>query len=287
MAKQRKSAGDRAARAKANVEATLDRVVELFETGDVPKAVAFATFPSANLPSAKWSLRNRVLMLLAGTTDARGFKQWQDVDRHVTKGSKAVHILGPCLVPDKSKPPGPDGRPQMRLIGFRAIPVFRVEDTSGEPVEHANPVVPSHPLMDVAEAWGVRVTGHGFGGGAYGWTDGSKVIGLCTAEEGVFFHELAHCADSRNVGKLKGGQDVAQELVAELAACTLAKLVGREVVRTERSARYLQNYAREWFPDLSEREAVRKACERILSRCCRAVETILMAAECPAESIAA
>ncbi len=38
-------------------------------------------------PSSKWSLRNRLLMLSAGTSDARGYRQWREVGRHVRAGS--------------------------------------------------------------------------------------------------------------------------------------------------------------------------------------------------------
>jgi hypothetical protein len=36
-------------------------------------------------------------MLLAGTSDARGFGQWDEAGRWVVKGTKAFHILGPIV----------------------------------------------------------------------------------------------------------------------------------------------------------------------------------------------
>ena len=74
----------------------LQRIVDLFKTGDIPKALAVATIPpQTNIPSAKWSVGNRILQFLADTSDARGFRQWQKVDRKVKKGAKAFCILGP------------------------------------------------------------------------------------------------------------------------------------------------------------------------------------------------
>ncbi len=52
----------------------LKQILDKFESGDIPEAVAYAMFPVADIPSAKWSLVNRTLQFLAGTADGRGFK---------------------------------------------------------------------------------------------------------------------------------------------------------------------------------------------------------------------
>ncbi len=64
----------------------LQRIVELFREGNVPKALAVATIPpQTDIPSAKWSVSNRVLQFLADTSDARGFRQWQKANRKVKR----------------------------------------------------------------------------------------------------------------------------------------------------------------------------------------------------------
>ena len=74
----------------------LQQIVNLFQQGNVPKALAVVTIPpQANIPSAKWSISNRILQFLADTSDARGFRQWQESGRKVKKGAKALYILGP------------------------------------------------------------------------------------------------------------------------------------------------------------------------------------------------
>ena len=65
------------------IKAALNGIIETFESGDVPEAIAYTTFPMANLPSSKWSFLNRFLMVCAGTMDARGFRQWELVKRQV------------------------------------------------------------------------------------------------------------------------------------------------------------------------------------------------------------
>lgn len=252
----------------------LDRVVELFSSGDVPAAIRAATFPPSNIPMAKWSLRNRVLAMLAGTNDARGFRQWRDVGRHVKKGSKAFYILGPHVVKDRDNPD------RTKLIGFLTIPVFPLDSTEGDPMTYEDHVLPAHPLMDVAGRWGLQVRTFGFDGSVYGWTDGKRTITLCSPEEDTFFHELAHCADGRlHLDGLKGGQHWDQEVVAELSAAVLCQLVGKERPNVGGQYGYIKTYASKAFPKEAPRDAVRKACHKVLSRTCKAVELILRAGD--------
>jgi len=70
-------------------------IIASCEHGDIPEAIAYSMFPISNIPSAKWPLLNRTLMFLAGTQDARGFRQWKKAGRFVEKGSKAFYILDP------------------------------------------------------------------------------------------------------------------------------------------------------------------------------------------------
>lgn len=80
------------------VQLALESIIKNFESGDIPQTIAYATFPIPNIPAAKWSLLNRTIMIIAGTQDARGFRQWQEVGRHVKKGAKAFIILAPRFI---------------------------------------------------------------------------------------------------------------------------------------------------------------------------------------------
>ncbi|RZB31320.1 MAG: hypothetical protein SRB2_04845 [Desulfobacteraceae bacterium Eth-SRB2] len=79
------------------VKSVLKSVLERFETGDIPEAIAYSMFPFPEVPSARWSLLNRTLMFLSGTMDARGIRQWNKVSRYVNRGSKCLFILVPLL----------------------------------------------------------------------------------------------------------------------------------------------------------------------------------------------
>jgi len=82
----------------STVKETLDAILNFFESGGMPEAMDYSVFPGRDIPSAKWSLLNRIATFLSGTADARGFRQWKQVNRLVKKGAKAIHILVPRMV---------------------------------------------------------------------------------------------------------------------------------------------------------------------------------------------
>jgi hypothetical protein len=225
-----------------HVQAVLDRIVEQFKSGNIPKAVAMAMFPIANIPSAKWSLLNRTVMFFAGTQDARGFQQWKQAKRHVKAGAKAFHILVPYMKKREDKETGEE---TSFLYGFGCKPVFRVEDTDGEALDYEQLEVPDLPLMERAVEWGLSVKAIPGNYRYYGYYSAERQqIALATKEEAVFFHELAHAAHDKVRGGLKAGQDPLQEIVAELSAQALCQMVGKSGQDTlGNSYRYIEGYA--------------------------------------------
>jgi predicted SprT family Zn-dependent metalloprotease len=62
----------------------------------------------------------------------------------------------------------------------------------------------------------------------------------------VFFHELAHAAHGRIKGGLKNGQDPLQEIIAELSAQALCRMVGKkDKDSTGNSYQYIERYAKD------------------------------------------
>jgi hypothetical protein len=285
------------------VRDTLHSLVRLFESGQAPEAIAVSALPRPSIPSSKWSLSNNLLLWIAGTGDARGFRQWQEVRRHVRQGAKAIYILAPRLARSKSRKDtdaivsasaetqghtgqhtGPDhpislhGAATRRqngrvvtcvdchprrdnssvpandgaiahplvLAGFLAVPVFRFEDTDGEPLQHDLTPPASPPLTDVAQAWGLTVRYVGYSGPYLGYyrhnADRPHEITLATHDEQVFFHELAHAAQYRTWTDLKPGQKLRKEVAAELAACALARLCGRKSANEGHTYQYIKHY---------------------------------------------
>jgi len=218
-------------------KAALSRLLEMFESGDLPAAVARTMIkpkPGTERPCDKWSLGNRLLALAAGTEDARGFKQWQQVGRRVRKGAKAFYIFAPVTKTKKvtvmDEETGEEREEERRVvIGFREVPVFRLEDTEGDPLpepDYAPPELP--PLHDAARRFGVEEIVYAPGdGNAYGyftWRNGKKIV-LHTHDVKTWFHELGHAVHS-TFRPLQGGQVPEQEIVAEVFAATLCELYG-------------------------------------------------------------
>lgn len=231
----------------AKIDAALGGLLEQFKSGQIADTVALATFPPiAGIPSSGWSLTNRILQIINGTGDARGYRQWQEAGRQVRKGCKSFSILGPRMVKDSADT---SDDPRMRCIGFFTIPVFRLEDTDGEPLNYEKHEVPELPLLNVARAWGISVRAVGFNGVYLGmYRPCVNEILLATPEERTFFHELSHAAHEkvlRDRGEtMRGGQDWKQEIVAELSSAVLSRLAGRSDKDTSGYAyRYIQTYA--------------------------------------------
>ncbi len=221
------------------IKTALYGILEKFQSGDIPQVIAIATFPPRNIPAARWSLMNRTLMYLSGTKDARGFHQWQAVNRRVRKGAKAITIFAPRMVKQDI-----NGREEKVLQGFLAVPVFKVEDTEGEPLDYEWQRLPDLPLHEVAKSWGITVKavpGNNRYLGCYRPERG--LIELASKDESIFFHELAHAAHDR-ISTLSQEESPWEEIVAELAAQALCTIVGKTSRHLGNSYQYIDRHAR-------------------------------------------
>lgn len=224
------------------VKLVLDSLLEEFKNGTIPAAIQYTMFPIPDIPSARWSLLNKLMMFYHQTEDARGFKQWKQVKRSVSKGKKSFDILVPVFkkeVDEKTK------AESTVLKGFCCGCVFRVEDTEGEPLDYQALKLPEFPLMKRAKALGVSIHAIPGNGSYYGYYDPKKsIIALATPEEKTFFHELCHVADHKLNGELKTKQDPLQEITAELAAQALCRIVGKDGSKYfGNSYQYIESYA--------------------------------------------
>ncbi|MBW1800236.1 MAG: hypothetical protein JRJ85_05845 [Deltaproteobacteria bacterium] len=68
-------------------------------------------------------------------------------------------------------------------------------------------------------------------------------IGLATEEETVFFHEMAHAAHERPVGDFKKVLVWKKEIVAELVAAALCRMVGKTSKYLGNNHQYIRHYA--------------------------------------------
>jgi len=223
------------------IQQTLKNILTCFKSGDIPQAIAYSVFPTADIPSANWSLLNRISMYLSGTSDGRGFQQWKQANRYVKKGAKAFYILVPRLIRREKD----EDDEEEKLLGFMARPVFRMEDTEGEPLDYEQIELPDLKLMEKAKEWDISVKAIPGNYHYYGYySQNSKEIALASKEETVFFHELAHAAHSRIIKDFDKDQVWKKEIVAELSAAALCKMVGKTSRYLGNNYKYIENYAR-------------------------------------------
>lgn len=226
------------------VKESLDTVLKAFETGEITKAIAYGSIACpSNLPMSKWTMSNKAIVVLRQTIDARGFKQWKEVERKVKKGSKAVFIFAPRIkTVERENPETGEMEKESYCIGFLRIPVFRIEDTTGKPVDNPLQDIPLPPLHKVAEQFGVSVN-YGYENSKYAgfYRHDNKSITLCTKNENVFFHELAHAAHYRVKGIMQVGDKNKKECVAELTACVISHVYGKDY--SGNAYRYIARYA--------------------------------------------
>jgi len=268
---------------RARAKEALSRLLAMFESGDLPAAVArtmITPVPGTERPSDKWSLGNKILMFLAGTRDARGFKQWQKSGRKVKKGSKAFYILAPSTRKKRVKVVDEETgkeREEDRVVitGFREVPVFRLEDTEGEPLSNPDyrPLDPP-PLQNIAKKFGVQEIRYEPGNGAcYGfftWHRGKQIV-LHTYDIKTWFHELGHSIHA-TFRELRGGQVPEQEIVAEVFAATMCEFFGERGYHLH-AWQYVKHYSSQ------DPQQALKAIFRILSDVEKCLELVFKAAE--------
>lgn len=271
------------------VNEALQRLIQMFWTGELPKAAARTLIRAHKgaRPSDSWSLGNRLIMLAAGTEDARGYQQWRQVGRQVRAGAKAIYILAPLTRRITRKVSDPDGEEREEEVtivtGFRPIPVFRVEDTVGEPLppepDYSPPQLP--PLHEVAKRFRVKVEYRPARWDAPlgRYEPGVGKITLFTHDPDVFFHELAHAVHS-SFRQLKPGQQPEQELVAETAAAVLCELYGYRQYHWH-AWRYVQHCAA-----ARDTQGVLRKVMRVLGDVEEVVRRILAAADRPEQQAA-
>lgn len=254
------------------VREVIEELLTDFQSPDSLDRLAMHIIPPDDRPCHKWSWLNRMIVKAKRTEDARGFKQWNDIGRQIKGGSKAIHILLPNFVKKKEKD-ATTGQETTRdiLLGFFRRPVFRVEDTTGKPVEYPIITPPTPPpLLGVAKTWGIDIRYGGYLDGGLGSANGTTgEIRLASHNDEVFFHELVHLASQKALKqKLKGGSDPKQEVIAEFGAAILMRLYG---IKGEGNA---YDYIKRYAAFVKDQDVIR-ACMSVLSRTEKTIRLII------------
>lgn len=240
-------------------DAVVPELLDMFSHENFPAQLALTIIKrETSIPSDSWSVTNRLIMHIIGeTNDARTYKQWQAAGRQVKKGEKAFGIIAPVTKKFRNEEKDED---EIRIIGFRALPVFAYESTEGETLpEYDCTPAKLPPFFDAAQALGVSVYWKPISRNAYGYYRLSdRSITLHSQDYAVFYHELAHAVHD-TIEPLKDVPDDKAEVVAELTAavmCEMAEVSGYQ----QQSYEYIKQYVKD-----KDNKAVLKAIADVLS----------------------
>ncbi|SNQ62051.1 zincin-like metallopeptidase domain-containing protein [Candidatus Methanoperedens nitratireducens] len=264
------------------IQKAMNQLLDMVKNGRfdvVARAVFKPPAGSRQKPSDSWSFSNRLIMLFNGTEDARGYNQWQEVGRYVKAGSKAFYILAPLtrkawgqrIEIEHDPITGQDKEVLKKyqydfIYGFRGIPVFRFEDTEGQPVviEQIDYQVPAD-FQPIIRELGLTVNARVFSGDAYGYySQFRREIAVMTPEIKTLLHEISHAVDDKLHG-LRGGQHADQEVIAEFSAGTLGRLLGYDLP-VGNIQRYIKSYDPSLVQLLSNLNRVEKVVNWIIER---------------------
>jgi antirestriction protein ArdC len=205
-------------------------------------------------------------------TQVAGFKSWQALGRQVRKGERSIRILAPMSVKERDEQ---GNETDERLTFFRAVPVFDISQTDGDPLPEAprEPITgDSHAgyverLEQFARSLGYTVEREVLES-AGGYCDAkrhrivvSSNVDSANAHVRVLVHELAHAL---GVGYAEYGREVA-EVIVETATVIVCGSVGLDT--SGESIPYITGWAEQ---DL---DAIRRHAAKV-DEIARALETV-------------
>lgn len=98
----------------------------------------------ASLPKYSLNNLNLIYSQKENATHVMGYKAWQELDRYVNKGAKAIHIVAPIVAKlTKEEKERLKTDEDYGVKGYRTIPVFDVSDTSGKELKYADDFIKS------------------------------------------------------------------------------------------------------------------------------------------------
>lgn len=203
----------------------------------------FHQYTLRNFLLASWELSSRTG---EGAELLAPYNKWADVNRHVKKGAKALHVLAPITKKIKDE----ETEEEKTLTWFKSVPVFDLSQTDGKPLEtDFTSARIDYNLHEVTSRCNVPVN---FSNKQLtrGYTDGEQIwISKHISETHqicVFFHELAHyhLHFDTNRNELTSAT---KELEAEAISFLLSSFIG---IDNGESAAYIHS----WSKSLDDRE---------------------------------
>ncbi len=233
-----------AERARQLTQAALEDLEAALKAG---KSEQLTAYMRAMAAFHRYSFSNLMLILSQCPTATRvaGFATWKKLGRYVRKGERGIMIIAP-IVRRKTNDDETDDRKGPR--GYRAVHVFDVAQTDGEPLPapleaSGDPGVYTDRLKELFINLHVELVEVDDLGGALGRSSGGRVevqAGLCPAEHfEVLVHELAHEQLHQGGSEPRPAKGI-RELEAEAVAAVVSSAIGLDAIRS--AADYIQLY---------------------------------------------
>lgn len=145
----------------------IDSIMQNLETGvaELFTSERYQEYLKTMTKFHNYSFNNTLLIAMQrpDATLVTGYRNWQSMGRQVKKGEKGITIIAPApikrkkeqAVLDQDQKPviGPDGKPkteevEVTLPCFKAITVFDIEQTTGEPIQTLAPEILTAAVED-------------------------------------------------------------------------------------------------------------------------------------------
>ena len=190
-------------RAGRLIDDALDTLIAELEAGHSEQLQAYL---AAMAQFRSYSFNN-IMLILAHQPDAShvaGYRTWRKLNRQVRKGERGITVIAPMIYKKERENPDAnrDDAGAARVIrGFRAVHVFDISQTDGEPLpaingQQGDPGDHLRQLRAFTEGLGITLGEEDDLGGADGVSKGGEIVvrsGLPPAQQfSVLAHEVAH-----------------------------------------------------------------------------------------------
>jgi len=235
------------------VKTSIDALVKSLEAGH---SDVLSSYLTAMAQFHHYSFQN--ILLIASqrptATKVAGIRAWNELGRRVRRGEKGIMIFAPLIgyKHDKNEANQSDARtdkPEPRLIGFRSVYVFDIQQTEGEKLPELSNTVSGKvgdkldSLIGFTEAQGIKLEFSDTIAPARGMSSGGLIRILPGLEESETFatliHELAHEMLHKAERRTMTTQAV-RETEAEAVAFVICHALGLETGTG--SSDYIQLY---------------------------------------------
>lgn len=227
---------------------------------DLRRSDRWASYLRSQARFHRYSPRNVLLIAMQRpeATQVAGYRVWQSLDRQVRRGERAISILAPL----RSRTHGDD---EPRIMGFRWVAVFDIEQTEGSPLVSPIDLLDSTDaaglearLEAAARTFGLTVVHQSLPAGVNGelrWA--TSTLAVSAANPGLqraktLAHELGHFLLHRHEANRARA-----EIEAESVAYVVLAAFGTD------ASNYSAGYVASWLEHDEGAATIARSCEAI------------------------